>query len=321
MSDAAWSRRKFIHRAGSCAAHVTLMAAAAPLWARKSWASEPRYGVVAQEPWGRLEEVADGIWALVSTPLQDRTTLCNGGIISGQRGVIVVESFASDAGSQWMAAEAERLTGRAPSHVVLTHYHGDHSGGLRGSVASGDTQILATTTTRDLILERANDPPRDILERVRVLEQPKPTEIDLGDRSVVVVPRRGHTDSDVSVEVFDPSVVFCGDLVWNGMFPNFMDATPSRLSLDVRLLRRDPDTVYIPGHGSVADDAALQNYMDLLDDVEAAARRAVERGMSFEEAGAAYSVPAELGEWTLFNQGYFAKAIERWMLELGAPTP
>ncbi len=311
-----WTRRRFLQAGAGCAAHLGLMAAATPLGARRAWAAQERYPVVAREPWGRLERVADGVWALVSTPLEDRTTLCNGGIVAGRAGVLVVEGFGSDAGAAWMAERAEALTGRAPTHVILTHYHGDHVGGLRGAAALGDPEILATAATRDLVRERGRDAPEAILDRVRPLDGRRPTEIDLGDRSVVVVPRRGHTESDVSVEVQDPRVVFCGDLVWNGMFPNYVDASPGRLGMAVRLLRERDAAVWVPGHGALADRADLDRYVALLDHVEDTARRAVEAGRSAEEAAAGMEIPGGLGEWILFNPRYFEVALGAWMAEL-----
>ncbi len=102
-----WSRRDFVRTTTSCATHLGLMAAAAPWMPRRLWAQE-RYPVVAREPWGRIEEIAGGVWALVSTPLEgDRTTLCNGGIVAGRSGVLVVEAFGSDAGATWMARAGE----------------------------------------------------------------------------------------------------------------------------------------------------------------------------------------------------------------------
>lgn len=56
----------------------------------------------------------------------------------------------------------------------------------------------------------------------------------------------------------------------------------------------------------------------LLDDVEAAARRALEAGQTAAEAGAVYRLPADMGDWTLFNPGYFERAIGAWMRELDA---
>ena len=313
------SRRDFVRRTASCAAHVGLMTAGAPWWARRPSAQE-RFPVVASEPWGRIERVADGIWALVSDPMTDRTTLCNGGIVAGRAGVVVVEAFGSEAGARWMAEQATRLAGRPPTHVVVSHYHGDHTAGLGGMVrqqADGAAaRMLATDTTRDLVLERNQGAPADLLRDVDVVDGRRPTEIDLGDRSLILVPRRGHTESDVTVEIPEQRVVFCGDLVWNRMFPNYVDAIPSRLSQTVRVMRAAGAATYVPGHGPLADASAVDAYLGLLDDVEAAARRALERGTSADEAGAAYRLPAGLEEWTLFNAGYFARAIGAWMTEL-----
>ena len=312
-----WSRRDFFLRSGSCAAHLAAMAALAPLGTRALWAREAR-PVVAQEPWGRLEEVAEGIWAMISTPLTgDRTTLCNGGIVAGRAGVLIVEAFASDEGARWIAEQARTLTGRSPTHLVVTHYHGDHTAGLRGAMSDVDVTLLASAVTRDLVLERTAEPPTDLLRSAVELDARRPTEIDLGGRSVVVVPRRGHTASDVSVEVSDPSVVFCGDLVWNGMFPNYMDAQPSRLSMDVRLMRQLGASTYVPGHGSLASGRDLDRYLELLDHVEAAARDAMQRGITAEEAGRDYRMPDSTEDWVLFNEAYFARAIGAWMAELG----
>lgn len=311
-----WTRRAFLERSTTCAAHLGLMAAAGPLLPKVLWAAQERFPVAAREPWGRIEKVADGVWALVSTPLEgDRTTLCNGGIVAGRLGVLVVEAFATDGGSIWMAEQARALAGRAPTHVVVTHYHGDHTGGLRGAFETADVKLLATPVTRDQVRERNGDAPGGILAGATLLDPRRPTEIDLGGRSVLVVPRRGHTASDVTLEISDPSVVFCGDLVWNRMFPNYVDAAPERLSADVRMLRTLDAATYVPGHGPLADATDLERYQILLDDVEAAARRAAERGMTAEEAGAGYRIPAALGEWALFNPGYFSRAIGAWMRE------
>lgn len=314
-----YSRRDFVYRSASCVAHLGLMGAVAPSWAREAWVAQERFPVVASEPWGRIEHVAEGIWALVSNPLVDRTTLCNGGIVAGRTGVLVIEAFASEAGARWMVEQAIRLTGRAPTHVVVTHYHGDHTGGLSGAMEDGERGLLSTALTRDLTLERNRDAPSEILENAQEIDGRRPTEIDLGDRSVIVVPRRGHTGSDVTLEIPEQGVVFCGDLVWNSMFPNYVDAAPSRLTQAVRLIRLRGAATYVPGHGPLADNAALDAYIGLLDDVEAAARRAIERGMSADEAGQEYRLPSGLEEWTLFNPGYFGRAIGAWMTELQSP--
>jgi hypothetical protein len=102
------------------------------------------------------------------------------------------------------------------------------------------------------------------------------------------------------------------------MFPNYVDATPSILSEAVRAIGRGAWSMYVPGHGPLAEAAELVKYVAVIDDIEAAARSAYERGASAGEAGAGYEIPAELGEWTLFNPRYFERAIGAWLRELGA---
>lgn len=325
----AFARRDFLRVTGGCAAHLAFMGAGLSYPARAQWGTRSAFRTVAAEPWGRLEQVGERVWALVSTPLTgDRTTLCNGGIVAGRDGVLMVEAFASDAGARWMAEQARALTGRAPTHVVVTHYHSDHTGGLRGACTTdpagtpgaanvvGSARLHATAATRDLTGTRNQGAAVDLLADAILVDPAAGDSIDLGDRRVTLTPHDGHTPSDVSLRVDDSPVLFCGDLMWNGMFPNFVDAVPSRLTRSVRALRASGATTFVPGHGTVATVPEMDRYLALLDSVEAAARRAVERGVSAEAAGAEYKVPAELGEWMLFNARYFERAIGAWMKEL-----
>jgi glyoxylase-like metal-dependent hydrolase (beta-lactamase superfamily II) len=149
-----------------------------------------------------------------------------------------------------------------------------------------------------------------------ILPSDTATTIDLGNRRVRIVPRSGHTDSDLTLEIDDPSVVFCGDLVWNAMFPNYVDAIPSRLAASVKALRRDRKTTYVPGHGALAREAELDRYVAMLGEVEQAARRAHTQGTSAADAGAAFTLPASLGEWALFNKVFFERAFAAWYREL-----
>ncbi|HET9581564.1 MAG TPA: MBL fold metallo-hydrolase [Gemmatimonadota bacterium] len=320
-------RRTFLAAAGSCAAHLVLTLGAGTATARRLFAAVPLGRVVGREPWGRLEKLAEGAWALVSTPLAGgegaTRTFSNGGIIAGREGVLVVEGFASEEGATWLAGAARELTGRWPTHVVLTHYHGDHSSGLAGYEGVGTPIYVSTVATREDLetgsRERGTQSAAAAIlagERVRMIGQDTAT-IDLGGRVVRIVPRSGHTRSDLAVVVEDPRLVWCGDLVWNGLFPNYMDATPSDLSRHVRDLLEEPAESWVPGHGSLADRETVVGYLALLDDVEEVARRAIEAGRPAEEAASAYRPPAELGEWVLFSPGYYAVAFRAWERELG----
>ena len=329
------TRRDFVKFSSACAAHVALMATPFPAAAKVLWSRRSYGQVVAQEAFGRLEAVGEGLWALISTPLGgDYTTVSNGGIIAGRSGVLVVEAFQTPEGSRWIAEKARELTGRWPTHVLVTHYHGDHSGGAEGFFTDGQgaegsdpgtppsgPEIYTTPTTQSLktngLPDDAPDSVRQLWADVALVGEESPASLDLGNRQVTLVPRGGHTPSDVTVELPDEGITWCGDLVWNGMFPNYMDAAPSQLSRSVRALKATDRTLYVPGHGPLATSEDFSRYLAVIDGLEETARTARQEGWTTEEAGARHSIPENLGEWTLFNPTYFQRAVEAWMKEWG----
>ena len=318
------TRRDFLAQSGSCAAHLALAAAAVPLSARAMWARSSYGTVVAREPFGSLERIHENIWALISTPLSgDFTTVSNGGIIAGRNAVLAIEGFNAPAGAAWLGARARELTGRWPTHIAITHYHSDHANGVAGYLGEAIKPVVrATDVTRSLIFEKnlpADSSRSAALQDAVLLSPTESTDLDLGGRRVRIVPRSGHTPSDVSLELDDPGVVFCGDLVWNGMFPNYVDAVPTRLSRSARALRRTRDSVYVPGHGALARAPEFDRYLAVIDELERAARAAHEKGVSAPDAGASFMLPPALGEWTLFNKVFFERAFAAWYRELDHP--
>ncbi len=313
------SRRDFLAATASCAGYLAVGAPALSAMERMAFGAPTLGRTVAAEPWGHLDEVAQGVWAMISTPLAGPRgsdawkTICNGGIVAGRSGVLLIEGFGTPEGAQWLYGRAKELTGRAPTHVILTHFHSDHSGGLSGYAAEAEPpRQHATERTRKLLVERAADGTTPFVPE-EVLPGDRAWALDVGGRTVTATPRLGHTPSDVSLEV--DGVVFAGDLVWIGMFPNYVDAIPSDLSRSVRsLLAREHD-VLVPGHGALADPDALRRYVALLDDVEAAARRAYDAGVPAAEAARSYAPPASLGEWVTFSAppAYYERALGAWM--------
>ena len=311
------NRRAFLGSVGGCAGHILWMSAGYGA-ARRLFAAVPAGRVVAQEIWGRLEQVGPGIWAMISTPLAGTRdsgamrTVCNGGIVAGRNQVLLIEAFATPEGAQWMAQMARQLTGKRPTLALVTHFHGDHTGGMPGYSSEGETiPVRSTAKTRELLQGKPSLPEP-------IIPEDAGSEIDLGGRVVRIAPRVGHTPSDVTVETGDRRVVFCGDLVWNGMFPNYRDAIPSKKAESVRALVAAGQATYVPGHGALARRSDLERYLTLLADVEEKARAAIAAGVPLDQAADAYRLPSGYAEWVMFSPTYFRVAFQAWGRELGA---
>ncbi len=318
-------RRQFLRVAGGCLAHVLLQGACASPARRRAWVA-PVQPVVVETPFARLEAIGPGAWAVISTPLGgDRTTFANGGLIAGRTGVVAIEGFYRPAGATWLAEQARRLTGRWPTHVVISHYHVDHAAGVSGYPTSsgGAPHLCATATTQDAVLRGGPVAPPREAELLRpwadvvLAGAGGTTSLDLGDRVLTLHAREGHTASDLVLADADAGLLFSGDLVWNGMFPNFVDADPRAWRASAQWLADRGATHLVPGHGGLADRAALDRFVALLDELEAAARRAHASGRAAAEAAADYRVPESLGDW-MASPASVSRALSAWYRVFGS---
>lgn len=324
-------RRSILKGTLGCGAYTLMSLALSDSQTRNAFAASHASNSVIEQPFARIEKLSDGVWAAISTPNNgDMTTVSNGGIIAGNDAVLVIEGFNTPKGGAWMRNAAKELTGQYPTHVVLTHYHGDHSNGLSGYMQDGDApSIIATSETRKLLLNnqlnqefmadsgtlvQTNSNP--LIPNTVIVDTSKPTKIDLGGKVVSVVPRYGHTPSDLTIELEEPNIIWCGDLFFNHMFPYYGDAIPSVLSKTCNSFMKSEDSTYVPGHGSVATKEDIHQYLALIGHVGEAAKDAIAKGKAAEEAWQEYSIPASMGEWAKFRPDVYKFAFTAWENEL-----
>lgn len=288
-----------------------------------------------------------GAWAIISKWGQT-TTLCNGGIIVGREAVMIVEGFYTPAGAQWAARTARQLSGRDPTHVVVSHYHFDHADGLSGYLALPvPPAILSTVTTRRSIADRGARGGGNLLfpapesgvpglQRSLALcvvpdtvieDGVGPLTLNLGGRSVVLREREGHTDSDLCVELpgagpAGEKIVFAGDLVFNRVFPVYLDARPSVLRRNVAELAADDGgkNIIVPGHGPLTTGAGLGAFIELIDELMRAGAAAHAEGLSAKEAAERYVLPDKFkGDYTPSNPLFVELAFRAAYKEIEAP--
>lgn len=211
------------------------------------------------------EPLADGV-SRCRLPFLDVTI----GLVWSRAGALLVDTGTTLTEAEAVRADAEAITGREVSHVVLTHHHFDH---VLGASAFNGAAVYCTPVVATTIAERAERlradavkygaDPREVDNAVDALRTPDhqvgSAVIDLGDRVVALShPGCGHTDHDLIAVVAgaDRRIVFCGDLVEESNDP-YIDiesdtgAWPATLD---RLLETGGDgALYVPGHGATVD--------------------------------------------------------------------
>ena len=342
-SFATQHRRKFLeHCFGtSCGFAATLLMA--PLAARQDYGQEAMGDVVGKQPFGRIEKIGDGVWALVSTPFNakgttgDLSTHSNGGLIVGTDKILAIDSYRTRAGCKFMADACRFLTGRLPTHIVHTHFHFDHLGGTRGFLQQADSpEIIMTQTTRklayDTYLKTQDDQDNPGLKisaiekwggnltdaSLIIEDETKPMELDLGGRRVTITPMSGHTASDLVVFDQQTQTTFAGDLIWDGIFPNFMSSSPQQWINSAKKITATPNQIIVPGHGSIckSNSENIKKYRILLDEIQSHARLEFGKGATETEAAKSFKLPDSIGDFHYFRDGFHEIAMHAWYKEL-----
>ena len=296
---------------------------------------------------GRPEvcEVSAGIYAYVQP---DGTWWINNtGFLVGPQGVISIDSCATQRRTR---AYQEAITAVTPAPVravVNTHHHGDHT---FGNCMFPAAAIVAHERARAEAI--ATGPPRDLPFwdgpdwGELTLDPPFVTftdEITLhaGDLRAQVryVGTAAHTTNDSIIWIAGRSVLFCGDLIFNGGTPFLlMGSVAGTIDVLEHVVRPLGARTIVPGHGPVFEgqgpiDATL-DYLRFVLEVAGrghaaglsplAAARETDLGrfagwpdaerivgnlhrayaeLSGAPRGAAIDIPAALGEMVAYNGG------------------
>ncbi|MCP8968256.1 MBL fold metallo-hydrolase [Ectobacillus ponti] len=95
----------------------------------------------------RLTEAADGVFAAISIP--GTGSVGNAAIIDLGEETLIVDTFTTIGAAEELQEAAIRLTGKAASYVVNTHWHSDHTSGNQVFVPKA--QIISTSAAREIM--------------------------------------------------------------------------------------------------------------------------------------------------------------------------
>jgi cyclase len=235
-----------------------------------------------------VREVSDGIYAYVQP---DGTWWINNtGFLVGPQGVISIDSCATERRTRAYLDAIAAVT-RAPVRTVVnTHHHGDHT---FGNCMFPAAAIIAHESARAEAI--AFGPPRELPFwdgpewGDLTLDPPFVTFTDeialhIGDLRAQVrhVGTAAHTTNDSVVWIPQRSVLFCGDLIFNGSTPFLLMGSVSG-AIDVleNVVRPLGAKTIVPGHGPVfGDQEPIDSTLEYLRFVLDVAVRAQDAGLS-----------------------------------------
>ena len=236
---------------------------------------------------GRPEtvQVGDGIYAYVQP---DGTWWINNtGFLVGPQGVFSIDACSTERRTRAYLEAIRRVTPRPVRTVVNTHHHGDHT---FGNALFDTATIVAHERTRAEAIAfgpARNQPYWDNPDWGALpLEPPFLTFTDeialhAGDTRVTVrhVGTPAHTTNDVIAWIPGASVLFCGDLVFNGGTPFLlMGSVTGCIEVLEQAVLPLSARVIVPGHGPVfegtAPVAATLDYLRFVLDLAARGRAA-----------------------------------------------
>jgi len=200
----------------------------------------------------------------------------NMGLSAGDDAVFLIDDQYAPLVPKIKAAIAA-ITNKPVQFVLNTHFHLDHTGGnealgKEGALIVAHDNVRRRMSTEQLInfagssvSQRAS--PKEALPVVTV-----PAAISFhinGDEVHAFHVPAAHTDGDLIVHFKGGDIVHMGDVFFNGSYP-FIDVSSGGSPLGMiaafdRVLALSGDkTRIIPGHGPLADKAALQRTRDML---------------------------------------------------------
>jgi cyclase len=160
-------------------------------------------------------------------------------------------------------------------YLINTHYHGDHTGGNESFAKDGATIVaqinvknrLAAGTTNGLTGAKTPPAPQGALPSDTYTNFSK---IRLRSRVADLKHiENAHTDGDTYVWFKTANLLSTGDTFTNGRYPNIDFANGGNIrgmiaATDIYLKLTNAKTRIVPGHGPLADRAALVEYHKML---------------------------------------------------------
>ena len=230
----------------------------------------------------------------------------NIGLLAGDDGVFVIDSqFAPIAPKN--LAKINELAGGAPTFLVNTHWHGDHTGGnanFGGTIVAHENTRKRLSTQYTLNRggrESVSEPTDPALWPVITFDDKLKLHLNGQTISVFHTPD-AHTDTDAMVYFEEANVLHMGDVFFKGSFPFVDVGSGGTIAGYIAAMKTaydlcDENTKVIPGHGALASREDIAASIAMLEGVQGTVAKAIADGMSLEDAVKANLLSEWAEEW------------------------
>ena len=230
---------------------------------------------------------------------QNQNFISNAGFVVTPKGVVVIDALGSPVLAQKLIQEIRKITKQKIAAVVLTHYHADHVYGLQEFKRLGATiyaqrdglNYLASETAKQRLIASRIDFAPWVNENTRLVS----ADIWIDQSKTITVggvefriSRIGpaHAPEDLIVFVPSESVLFAGDLIFQGRIPFVGNADSRGWMSALDEIQKLKPKIVVPGHGTystnvLADVKFTRDYLAYLREVMGPAARDLD---PFEEA-------------------------------------
>jgi len=211
----------------------------------------------------------------------------------GPEGIFLVDAQ-FPAVTDKIVAALEKLSSAPIRFLVNTHVHGDHTGGnenfaKRGATILGRPELRAQQLAPRPAPGNGQVPPVAPPAALPIVLFDTPLTVHLNGETVQIIPLQpAHTDGDTAVKFVEADVLMTGDVFRSEGFPaaavgNGGSVLGTLAALDRLVELAGPNTKVVPGHGPVADRAALVFHRDMAVTVRDRVAKAIREGKTLEQ--------------------------------------
>jgi cyclase len=273
----------------------------------------------------RVTEVSEDVYAYIQP--NGTWFINNAAFLVARDGVTSIDTCSTESRTRAYLAAIASVTPRPVRTLVNTHHHGDHT---HGNCLLREATIVAHEQTREEVLAAGKPAFPGIFEPVDWGDlEITPPFLTYSDRVTlwnddlrcevrhVGVP--AHTTNDSIVWLPDRSVLFAGDLIFNGGTPFvLMGSVAGTIEVLQEVLKPLAPAVIVPGHGEPCGPEAIDFALGYLRLVQDIARGGIAAGISPLQA----ALSADLGAYAgLTDPERIVGNLHRAYADLSGPVP